>query len=496
MRLLLAGAVALLFAACATAPPPGTALSGVSVPACAAWFVYLDGAVRRAGVADAQEARVENHPQLRANRFIAALAQDPRVDDAAFARKALPMMRALDRAARAAEISNLPQSAIADLGMARAPALLRTEQCAAHLFDAARPDRAAIVVPDDYRDAQRLLGAYALMRYPFTAGVRRQLAEVQAAFARPLAAPPGGRVLRYAVTGVEPVDAATQRDAALLERHQPVFELEIAADADQPGALAWDPQRGAPVVQPDQPTVYRHVAFTRYRGSTLTQLVYTVWFGARPASTPGDLLAGHLDGLIWRVTLDNQGRALVYDTIHPCGCYHYFFPTPRASPIPAPSDEPEWAFAPQAIGDARVDERIVLRIATRTHYLERVTLEPSADAQRGASALRVLAQDRLRALPVLGAGTTGSETHSAYGPDGLIPGTERAERFLFWPMGIPSAGQMRQWGRHATAFVGRRHFDDAALFEKRFVLAVDEGVEPAPGPIAKPMRAPEPAAPH
>jgi hypothetical protein len=61
-------------------------------------------------------------------------------------------------------------------------------------------------------------------------------------------------------------------------------------------------------------------------------------------------------------------------------------------------------------------------------------------------------------------------TRSAYGPDGLVPGTERAERFLFWPMGIPSAGQMRQWGRHATAFVGRRHFDDADLFEKRFVL--------------------------
>jgi len=37
-------------------------------------------------------------------------------------------------------------------------------------------------------------------------------------------------------------------------------------------------------------------------------------------------------------------------------------------------------------------------------------------------------------------------------------------------MGIPSAGAMRQWGRHATAFVGRRHFDGADLLEKRFVL--------------------------
>ena len=34
--------------------------------------------------------------------------------------------------------------------------------------------------------------------------------------------------------------------------------------------------------------------------------------------------------------------------------------------------------------------------------------------------------------------------------------------------GIVSAGAMRQWGRHATAFVGRRHFDDADLFERRF----------------------------
>jgi hypothetical protein len=29
---------------------------------------------------------------------------------------------------------------------------------------------------------------------------------------------------------------------------------------------------------------------------------------------------------------------------------------------------------------------------------------------------------------------------SAFGADGLIPGTERPERFAFWPMGIESAG--------------------------------------------------------
>jgi hypothetical protein len=52
----------------------------------------------------------------------------------------------------------------------------------------------------------------------------------------------------------------------------------------------------------------------------------------------------------------------------------------------------------------------------------------------------------------------------------LIAGTERGERFLFWPMGIASPGAMRQAGTQATAFVGRRQFDDADIVEKRFRL--------------------------
>jgi hypothetical protein len=35
-------------------------------------------------------------------------------------------------------------------------------------------------------------------------------------------------------------------------------------------------------------------------------------------------------------------------------------------------------------------------------------------------------------------------------------------------MGIDNSGAMRQWGTHATAFIGRQHFDDADLIERRF----------------------------
>jgi len=119
-------------------------------------------------------------------------------------------------------------------------------------------------------------------------------------------------------------------------------------------------------------------------------------------------------------------------------------------------------FSPQAVRVPGPTEVIVLRLESGTHYLQRVSAEPRA---AGATGYRLEEEHRLTALPRPGGGT-----RSAYGQDGLIAGTERAERWFFWPMGIESSGQMRQWGRHATAFVGRRHFDDPLLFDAYFEL--------------------------
>jgi hypothetical protein len=40
---------------------------------------------------------------------------------------------------------------------------------------------------------------------------------------------------------------------------------------------------------------------------------------------------------------------------------------------------------------------------------------------------------------------------------------------VLWPLGIPAPGAMRSRGHHATAFIGRRHFDDPDLIERYFV---------------------------
>jgi hypothetical protein len=249
--------------------------------------------------------------------------------------------------------------------------------------------------------------------------------------------------------------------------YAPSFEVAIAADHDRFGELRWRRAGALPEVNAAQAVVYAHAAYTLYGERVLLQLVYSLWFSERPAQGKLDLLAGLLDGIVWRVTLAPDGEPLIYDSIHACGCYHEFFPTARAQVRPAPDALEEWAFVPQTLPRVADDERPVVRIASQTHYIEGVSLVRGA----GDSLVRYVLQgyDDLRSLRRLEGGA-----RSAFGPDGIIAGTERTERLLFWPMGIPSAGAMRQWGRHATAFVGRRHFDDADLFERRFVFDLEE----------------------
>jgi len=272
-----------------------------------------------------------------------------------------------------------------------------------------------------------------------------------------------GRMIRFAA--VNPLGIPEPRDReldALFAAYAPSFEIEITGDHDRFGALRW--LRGAPMPSVDAAdlAVYTNLAWTRYRGRVLLQLVYTIWFPERPPLSDGDILAGKLDGITWRVTLAPDGEPLLYDVMHPCGCYHMFFPTPRAQPLPAPPGETEWMFSPQSLPAIADGERPVLRIATRTHYVERISVVRGAD-----SVVRYVLRpyDELRSIQRLD-----GRRSSVFGPDGLVAGSERAERFLFWPMGIPSAGAMRQWGRDATAFVGRRHFADPDLIEKRFTL--------------------------
>lgn len=503
----------LLCSGCAFTPPETASarlvVGDTDVAACRNWYGRLDDAVERAGVRDAAAPAVPGHRFLRVDRYHASLRDhlpaSPDAPAAAPARAALmARLLALDLQARQHEITNLPRTSRAALaGAPHGPAepddLLRhTRACGRTLVQAAlaQPAQAhavlqALSVPPDYVTAYRALGLYPLTRIPFFHGVRQFEDTIRDAFqqdpvpdagtTRMLLVPPGRpapeRVTRERLRAMlkpapdDPLRIPEPSPAhldILFAQFAPAFALGIRSDDDRIGALHWpdrkagQQQGGTPVPDTDQPVVYRQIAWTRHGQDSLLQLVYTIWFGARtPTSWPIDLLAGRLDGLVWRVTLSPNGVPLMYDSIHPCGCYHQFFPPPWVRPRPAPAPGAEWAFSPAPAPPTAPGQSLVLRVAPVTHYLTRL----DARAQPTGTPYGWRDYDTLRSLP------TPEGTHrSVFDAHGFIAGTDRAEAWLFWPMGIARAGTMRQWGRHATAFVGRRHFDDARLIEQRFVL--------------------------
>jgi hypothetical protein len=327
-------------------------------------------------------------------------------------------------------------------------------------------------VPDRYSTVSRALGLYPLTRVPFFDGVqqwqREQVRVMREASERPR---PARRVGPVGGVGSMPLPSALPRDAlglplldadhaeALLAAYAPRFDIEADGAFDAIGVPMWRAD-GRVGVDASQPVVYQRVTHTLVQGHALLQLVYTAWFDERPPRGAFDLLAGALDGVIVRLTLGPDGRPLMLDTIHACGCYHLFFPGRGVQPRPdAPRDE-EWVFAPARLPEFAAGQRLAVRLASGTHYVLGLS---AVDAGEADVRYALRPENDLRRLP-----DKSGATRSLYGPGGLVHGSERAERFTFWPMGIASAGAMRQWGHHATAFVGRRHFDDADLLDRRF----------------------------
>ena len=479
----LAGA---LLAGCASlqAPLP-TAPDDAAAMACTQWFEQLDTAIDHAGVRDAEADRIEGFAGLRVDRFSAALGPRARGDAAAF-EPWLARLQRLEAEGRAVEVANLPRTSFPIAGVADAQAAAsRSRGCSQQWLATLQADaaaRAALVdraqVPDRYASWQRVAGLYPLLRWPFFAGVQTRQAEHVKAIQQWSAQAPTTQRFTSAAAAMPPAALAAwwrsrQRDALgvprfnqdeaelLLAAHAPAWEIETKGEFDRPGRLRWG-QPSAPQVDTAQPMLYQRLAYTLYRDQVLTQLVYSLWFPERPAQGQLDILSGALDAVVVRITLaPDDGRPLLVDTMHGCGCYHQFFPTPEVGlRLPAPTSV-EWAFTPARLPSLRAGERVVVQLAARTHYVVGIARDDGAPGSPYAQ----MDERLLRTLP-----TPSGTTRSAFGPDGLVPGTERAERFLFWPMGIASPGAMRQWGHHATAFVGRRHFDDADLIERRFVI--------------------------
>jgi hypothetical protein len=484
--------LALVASGCANMQAPQRdhlASTDVRLAECASWFRALDTAVAQSGVNDIAARSMPGFPYLRVDRFLAAMKAEAK-QDSQLRRAWIDAMRARDADGRRVEITNLPAAGVAALGDGgRAEVLTHTQDCAEHLMTADLVFGGAIdelyrraFVADDYSSTKRAFGLYELTRLPFYAGVSGWHEDVIKTFSKAGQEESASKQLqrylppRVPVLSRQQVSEILARAAEnplglaqltqvqrqhLFATYAPVLEIETQANFDRIGRLYWS-SATSPQVDVSQPVIYHRLGYTRVGGRTLLQLVYLAWFPARPRDGSLDLLGGNLDGVVWRVTLAADGEPLLFDSIHPCGCYHMFFPTPRLQPRPAPQPWMEWAFIPKGLPAVAESQRLVVEVESRSHYLRKV----SATAAPGNGTTYQFAEyDDLRSLPLPLGGS-----RSVFGPDGLIAGSERGERYLFWPMGIKSPGAMRQAGSQATAFVGRRHFDDADLVDKRFRL--------------------------
>jgi len=466
-------------------PPPRFVAADNETAECARFFTRLDRATTAAGVADGQDARVAGFPYLRVNRFLAG-AWRPKPDDSAFALW-VQQLRQLDTSARLFEFNNLSAESRASLADDPNPPReihQRVVNCAALLTARDLDDPQTrirlyrdAITPDDYRLLYRTAGIYPLPSIPFYAGVKRLHEVIRRDFAPSLETlPVFGRLVRYRpdaaptaesaeVAGIlrragsnalgVPLPSAGER-ARLFQAFTPIFEIDVVQNDDRIGRPQWASE-ALPSIDTSQPAVFTYLSHVRFESKTLLQLNYVIWFPARPGSGPLDILAGRLDGINWRVTLDTDGMPLLYDSMHNCGCYHMFMPSEKLRFIGEGDDFEEPALIPQTLLSA--PGRLVLRIASRTHYLQRAYFGTAKHGER-----YVLADyDTLRSLSF-----ENDRRRSLFGHGGMVAGTERLERWLFWPMGIENPGAMRQRGRHATAFVGRRHFDDPTLISRYF----------------------------
>lgn len=460
---------------------------------CLALYEKVDEHVEAAGVMDAAYHRIPGFPYLRTDRYTASFAHE--LPDMETFWEWVGYLRALEDESREVELRNL------GLGDEDASALLLDmRSCGGwlrswELDDAAFREKMieAVKVPDDYSTSQRVLGLYSIA-VPFLKQELSALREdVERRFQAPLETPPAPAELTLWTAQENPerdyaegtidlrrkprdllgrVGLVWSEIVHLAHTHAPALWIESAGDHDRP-AMAVQTATG-PGADASRPAVYFLMGLTRFGGRSLLQITYFVWFSGK--ASDGEKADGKLDGLIWRVTLDEKGQPLVHDTIHASGGAHFVFPVP---PLQRREAAPEWILFPQEQGAP--PGSVAVRLRSGTHDVTRVVrADEAAAAGSPGRTYELRSYEELLNLP-----TPEGGTRSFFGPDGFIVGTERSQHFWSWSSGVRNPGALRQWGHHPTAPYGRAHFDDPFLFDQTFVM-------PAVPPTMAEARAPAP----
>ncbi len=454
------------------------------------FFEVLDRIVGQVDARNAASFSVSGFPYLRTNRFLTGLKRD--LDTDARKQQWLRWLQQLDMEARKKEIRNLPSEAVRELARELGEEFDRhTLQALAAFYsgkmlnhDLHRPDffeivQAAVINIDEYKTAYRVLGLYPFTSLPVIIVTNRVQGEFKSWHQTPVdQLDTQGELIAY---GPSPPTAYSQADAGLILKRSrgnplgvpipsdadietlaamfaPLIRQDQLHSYDRIGEVVW--QDGHIRVDFKYPTVYYYVTHARFKGEPVLQLNYVFWYSARNGPNSPWIERGNLDGLTVRISLDNDGAPFMVDIMNTCGCYHFYVPDKkRVKQILASPGEID-AFVPRWMPELFPEKRLNIQVNSGWHQVVHIGAEKQPSAFQ---AYRLAAYDQLEMLP-----HPDRTTESIFDSRGIAKDSERLEFILFFPMGIPDVGSMRQRGHHAVKLVGRSDFEDPELFDKNF----------------------------
>lgn len=461
------------------------------------FLVALDHLVEQHGIRDAGRFSVPGFPYLRTDRFLESMQS--RLATPEMQRHWIARMQQADLSSRRREIGNLPATALEALSdwVETAPELetvyARSVQASNQLLEADlllegyyERVKAANAVPDEYSTAMRVFLLYPIAAIPVSMATTKAYGK----YRKWHLTPPEDLELtgiwkRFAPLkeyqffnrkALDRLFTMAERDAfdlpewdleeeaLLAEMFAPILTQDVAEDYDRLGAVTW--RQGRVVIDYDRPVVYYYVSHTFLEGEPVVQMNYSLWYTERAGENAPAIERGPLDGLTVRLTFDRNGAVVMADVMNNCGCYHFFIPDKaRVAEVIVKENQLE-PLVPAWLPDGVPEKRIDLRVNSGWHQVQHVGVE-SADNDSSIfyslvpyAALESLESDN---------GTRAS----AFTPQGIMKDSRRIEPYIFFSMGIPKIGYMRQRGHHAIKMVGRDHFTNPHLFDDNFVFTQD-----------------------
>lgn len=414
---------------------------------CRTSFAEVDARIDKAGVRDAGYHQVEGFPYLRSDRLMASFTGE--ISDPDTYSIWILQLRDNDSFSRDIELRNLGLP-----NQERAGLLSDLRLCSVWLSlnelenDATRERmvKATTVPPSQIAPPTTTKGREVQIKADFALDAAQLSSPGPLMLWQPQApasdeeAPPGFDRLSHDELGRSGM--TTQWWNSLAEAHAPRWLIETAGEQDQPGAPAWISNRDGSTqlgIDPKQPTVYYQASYVRFGGRSLIQFVYFMFFkSAAPTTSP-------LDGVVWRVTLDPDGKPLVYDSIRMDGSDHLWFPAQTLLTRPVPPNQNALALTPQTVPV----EPWAVRLGSTDHLARR--LIPIAPTQGTAKTYALKPYEDLLTLDLPKGGT-----RSIYDPKGLLVGAS------------PASGP-RQFGALPATPSGTLYFDDPYLIETVFV---------------------------